>query len=148
MSRKPQNLSDRVSKLFGAELAETLQQSLTSHSETVADKLHEGQSVLNYFATRGKGFKTEVCRTCELTFAYSLHFDGVKYCSITCMREALHKIGLQWNSEREPERRWGAYRPAIVPPAALSIVGQVLASQESQPQETLDEWLQQLVDES
>ena len=101
----------------GEELIEIPEQ-----DETTEDHMREAQSVLNYFEVRGDSFKQIECRQCGLVFAYSYHFDGVKYCSVPCIKRALNAIGLSYNPKRDVGTRWDRFVPAIVPPDALKIL--------------------------
>lgn len=95
--------------------------------ETELDKLAQAQAVLNYFKVNDGKWVVKVCDNCGLKFTYRWNIDGIKNCSVPCMAEALRKLGLKWDPNREPERRWGQYVPAIVPPAALDIIQQLQA---------------------
>lgn len=104
-----------------------------SHDEQV----YETQSVLNFFQSRiaprieakepvaafDKRFhewRFKDCKQCRERFAYAYHYDGVAYCSLDCMDEALKAIGLQATRGRDLKKRWGARHPAIVPSTALA----------------------------
>lgn len=94
--------------------------------EKQEDKLREAQSVVNYFESKGEGFKKAICESCNRSFAYAYHIDAIKCCSIRCMRIKLQKLGLDWRPDQPDEYRWGKYVPAIVPPSALGILESLL----------------------
>ncbi len=93
--------------------------------ESSEDFMREGQSALNYYAVRGVGFKQKECTQCGLVFAYDYHIEGIKYCSIRCIKRALNAIGLEYDPTREVGRRWGRFVPAVVTHDALQILQEV-----------------------
>lgn len=101
------------------EIARLFQVEIKAPLETINDLMREAQAVINYFETGGAGFKDVSCKYCGLTFAYSWDVQGVRYCSVPCMDGALREVGLKWNPTRPPAERWGKTVPAVVPPAAL-----------------------------
>lgn len=103
---------------------------VTVPQETQNDLAREGQAVLNYFQSKGEGFTKIPCKNCNLVFAYAWDVKGVQYCSIRCMDIALQKIGLCWNPTKPPHERWGRTVPAVVPPAALTILEAMVDTQE------------------
>ena len=107
--------------------------------ETEDDKIRSAQSVINFF-TLDTEWEVEYCRTCQEQFAYQWHYKGVKYCSVHCAAAALRRLGLEWDPEREPERRWGQSAPAVVPASVLKILRQSqIETQEVQPDNTSHE---------
>lgn len=125
----PRNLK-KTKKLL-ASLQEVLGDEVTladlKYSETSMDRMIQAQSVVNYFESRGSGFRKLECEMCKLVFAYSYPVDTIKCCSVTCMAAKLKSIGLTWNLTKPYEQRWGKFVPAIVPPAALDFLDQLLA---------------------
>lgn len=95
---------------------------VTEPEETVSDKMREAQSVINYYETKGAGFKEKPCKFCGLIFAYSWNVGSIGYCSVTCAASALKEIGLTWDPSKPPEMRWGQFVPAVVPPQALDLL--------------------------
>ncbi len=105
---------------------------------TYVDQMLEAQSTLNFYIARiqplmEKGeapfkfdkrfreWRFRTCEGCEEEFAYAYAYDGVKFCSLDCLDEALQKIGLKLTVGRDLKKRWGPhYHPAIVPSSALS----------------------------
>lgn len=108
-------------------------------TETTNDLIREAQAVINYFQSNSSGFKTKECKYCHHIFAYSWDVEGIAYCSVTCMKMALQAIGLTWNPTKRPSERWGRTVPAVVPPAALSILQDLVGAQEDRPDSTLNE---------
>ena len=100
-------------------------------NESEEDRVVEAESVITYFEVRGKGFKKIPCRNCGKIFAYSYHIDGVKHCSVECIAQTLRKMGLKWDPLRSVDRRWGLYRPAVVPPSALNSLLSLVDTQEN-----------------
>lgn len=105
--------------------------------ESIQDKIREAASVLSYFDMHEK-FKTEVCRSCGLEFAFSYYLTAVKCCSIPCMDASLKKIGLSWNPDAPLERRWGRYVPAIVPPVPQAIIKEQLPKSAQEADDLLE----------
>lgn len=107
---------------------------------TEEDSFYEGQAVYNFFKARVsprlepkeapedfdrryREWRMKQCEECGETFAYALNYDGVKFCSITCLDAALKKIGLQVTRGRDLKKRWGAFfHPAIVPASAFAVL--------------------------
>jgi hypothetical protein len=96
----------------------------------------EAMSVLNYYhwrkrlvrekgetdrvwEARNKVWQYKECEGCHQTFAYSYHYDGVKYCSLDCLQVGLKEIGLQVTYGKPLMKRWGLTYPGIVPSSAL-----------------------------
>lgn len=103
------------------------------------EQIYEAQSVLNYYEWRKRPeqqhgepkhlwekrlqvWKHKTCEGCKQPFAYSLHYDGVKYCSLDCLRMALHEMGLELTPYRPLNLRWGHRYPGIVPSSALAAI--------------------------
>jgi hypothetical protein len=107
---------------------------------TYVDQMIEAQSTLNFFIARiqplmEKGeapfkfdkrfreWRFRTCEGCQEEFAYAYAYEGVKYCSLDCLSDALEKIGLKLTVGRDLKKRWGPhYHPAIVPSSALSVL--------------------------
>lgn len=132
---KQERLIAAAAELFGTAVVENIEEVV----ETPEDKIREAQSVLNYFESRGKGFKQRECEQCGLVFAYSYHIDGVVNCSISCMAAKLKSIGLHWDPRRDVSRRWGRFVPAIVPPSALKELDEMLSLQEDHSEDIYSE---------
>jgi hypothetical protein len=98
--------------------------------ETKTDLIREIQSVVSYYYSRGQGFTEKPCKQCGLVFAYSWDHDSIAYCSIRCANQALQEIGLEWTLSKPPAERWGRTIPAVVPPQALALVGELLKEAE------------------
>lgn len=64
-------------------------------------------------------WRIRTCKGCKLEFAYAYSYDGVAYCSLECLDEALRKIGLELTVGRDLKKRWGLHHPAIVPASAF-----------------------------
>lgn len=103
---------------------------------TEEEQVLEAQSVLNFYEwrrtlIRQKGesdriwearqrvWKYKICTGCDARFAYSYHYDGVKYCSLDCLKKELRAIGLELSVGRPLNLRWGHRYPGIVPSSAL-----------------------------
>lgn len=119
-----------------AKAAEFLGQEIKLPDETTEELMREAQSVINYFDMKGEQFKHIECRQCGYLFAYSYHYDGVKYCSITCAKRALQARGLSWNPSVPVEERYGPVAvPAVVPASALKTLQQVLKTDTQEDQQ-------------
>lgn len=133
----------KVNPEFNLEQTKEELQYLYSHEES----MYEGQSVLNFykariqprlgefdkhgqpkefpgeFDKRYREWRIRICEGCNEEYAYAFNYDGVKYCSLECLDDALHKIGLQVTRGRELKKRWGVfYHPAIVPSSAFAVL--------------------------
>jgi hypothetical protein len=125
-----------------AKAAEFLGKPIEVPNESLEELMREAQSVINYFEMKGEQFKHIECRQCGYLFAYSYHYDGVKYCSISCIKRALKERGLDWDPSVPVEQRYGPVAvPAVVPPSALKTLQQVLKNdiQEDLPDSTSHE---------
>lgn len=133
MGRGPESQASKMEKALRL-AAETLGVTIESLKPMVAeseeDKMFEAQSVLNWFE-RAQDFKIIPCRNCGLKFAYDWYFDGIKYCSVHCIRIALQEQGLDWDPTREPLRRWGVSRPAFVPGTLLTLLSKLDSDSQS-----------------
>lgn len=89
---------------------------------TDEEQLYEAQAVLNYFESNGENFHYETCSSCGMQFVYAYSYNGIKTCSIECMRDNLRRIGLDWHYGRSLKMRWGRYYPAVVPGYALAAI--------------------------
>jgi hypothetical protein len=113
-----------------------------SKPESETDKLASAEAVLNFFTVNDGQWKTIPCRTCGLHFVYRHPYDGIKCCSVECYKEEFRKLGLEWDPDREPSRRWGRFVPAVIAPDILYKIRQVLAEiPEDQPQNIVPELL-------
>lgn len=93
---------------------------LPAKLESTLDIIREAASVIAYFDMRAK-FQKEICRGCNQPFAFSYYTTAVKHCSITCIDKTLRSMGLKWDPNAPPERRWGRYQPAVVPAVVYEI---------------------------
>lgn len=105
-----------------ANLSELLGTTIQAPLEDQEALMWQAQSVLNYFKSRGQGFKERPCKWCGCVFAYAYSFEGVGYCSIQCASRALQEIGIQWQPGKPLSERWGQYVPAVVPSQVLEIL--------------------------
>lgn len=94
--------------------------------ETEQSKIAEAHAVTTFIETQGKDFKYKTCEICKKKFTYKWHTDGIKCCSVRCMATKLENMGLQWDPNRDPKRRWGLVVPLIVPAFALENIQSLL----------------------
>ena len=131
--QKLKALLQKASELTGQVIPEPV---LPERLETSDDRMREAQAVINFF-TLDVAWEVEYCRTCQQQFAYHWHYKGVKYCSIHCAAAALRRLGLEWDPEREPERRWGSSAPGVVPPSVLKILQQLQIETQAIPLDSI-----------
>lgn len=104
---------------------------------------YEAQAVLNFyeyriaplmekdestatFDKRYRAWRFKNCKNCGEEFAYVFHYDGVAYCSLDCLAEALAKIGIRFTKNRELAKRWGVIgHPAVVSSIALKALSRL-----------------------
>lgn len=108
-------------------------------ADTKDDAAIAVEAVLLYYHTKGADFVKSTCPTCGRVFAYKYHIPTKSFnCSNDCRKEALAKIGIEWNPYKRPEERWLNYQkgviPLIVPPSALELLEQKV--QETSPDDT------------
>lgn len=131
-----------------AQLAKIKEEKQLQQSEE--DAALEAEAVLLYFNLKGKGFYKQICPECGREFAYKYALavldtkkmkkgnqeEVIAYkksinkfrCSNKCRKDALARIGMEWNPDKLPEERWGMNAqmygviPLIVAPDALEIV--------------------------
>ena len=141
-----------------AKIAALLQKDVEEVKEAKAvyteeEQMYEAQSVLNFFAwrktlirglketdaqweARNRVWKYRICANCNEQFAYSLHYDGVKFCSLECLKAELKKQGIEFDPYRPLAKRYGyQQRPGIVPPSALKSVEVALSASSLEPSE-------------
>ena len=123
---KPENKLKRLLEK-GKELGVIIEEP----DESINDLVREAQSVINFFKSNGKNFRFLDCKQCNNTFSYAWNIEGVQYCSITCMKNYLSSIGINWNPNKTPSERWGNTIPAILSPEALKAVILALNNQDS-----------------
>jgi hypothetical protein len=98
--------------------------------ETESDLMRESQAVLDYWQTKGAGFREKPCKQCDRLFAYKWDSTAIAYCSIRCAKLALQEIGLDWNPHKPLQERWGRTVPEVVPAEVLDQLKDNLALQE------------------
>jgi hypothetical protein len=141
-SKRQENLLAKIAALTNKPVEEIKQaQALYTEEEAAL----EAMSVLNYYnwrkdlvrqkdeperiwEARQKQWRYKICEGCKAEFAYSYHYDGVKFCSLDCLQIALRKIGLEVTYGRSLMKRWGLTYPGIVPSSALQSVKLLLPS--------------------
>lgn len=97
--------------------------------ETESDLMHEAQAALEYWRSKGAGFKEKPCKQCGKIFAYKWDSTAISMCSIRCSKQALQEIGLDWTPDKPLQERWGRTVPAVVPAEALDLLKDSLALQ-------------------
>lgn len=147
--KREENMLAKIANLLGKEVEEVKEaRALYTEEEAIL----EAQSVLNFYEwrkrlVREKGETDRIwearqrvwtykeCAGCKEPFAYSYHYDGVKYCSLDCLQAGLKEIGLKVTYGQPLMKRWGLRYPGIVPSSALKCVESALAaSSEEQPE--------------
>jgi hypothetical protein len=151
MKKREENLLAKIANLLGKEVEEVKEAKAVYTEE---EQMYEAQSVLNFFAwrkslirglkesdaqweARNRVWKYKVCEECKERFAYSLHYDGVKFCSLDCLKSALRKEGIEFNPYRPLSKRYGFHqRPGIVPSSALKSLEVAFAASSSEQPES------------
>lgn len=140
--KRQENLLAKIAALLEKPVEE-IKEARSLYTEEEA--AYEAQSVLNFYEWRKKlvrdskepdhiwearkrVWQYKTCESCQELFAYSYHYDGVKYCSLDCLSVALKKIGLQVKYGRPLNLRWGLKYPGIVPSSALKSVESALSA--------------------
>lgn len=124
-------------KQDGVEVEELKQTAEIGALYTQEAAAYEAQACLNFYEARvepflGKQEKPEdfdkrfrewrfrLCKFCEEQFAYAYNYEGVSYCSLDCLEQALLRIGIKFSRGKDLKKRWGVfYHPAIVSATAL-----------------------------
>jgi len=150
--KRQENLLAKIAKLTNKPVEEIKQaQALYTEEEAAL----EAMSVLNYYnwrkelirqngepdriwEARQRQWRYKICEGCKLEFAYSYHYDGVRFCSLDCLQVALRKIGLEVTYGRPLMKRWGLTYPGIVPSSALQAVKQLLPSSDADEESSVD----------
>ncbi len=148
MKKREENLLSKIANLLNKDLEE-IKEAKSVYTEE--EQMYEAQSVLNYFTWRKslirghkesdaqwearlRVWKYKICDECDGKFAYSLHYDGVKFCSLDCLKEALKKQGLTFDPYRPLQKRYGYHqRPGLVPASALTAIESVYAASSDSP---------------
>lgn len=152
MGKRDDNLLSKIANLLGKPVEEVKEAKAVYTEE---EQMFEAQSVLNYFTwrksltkehketdaqfeKRQRVWQYKTCAECEGRFAYSLHYDGVKFCSLDCLKSALKKQGVEFHPYRPLHQRYGySQRPGIVPAPAVEVVDSVLLDEPSTSFENL-----------
>lgn len=147
MGKREENLLGKIAALLNKPVDEVKEAKAVYTEE---EQLYEAQSVLNYFQWRKrlirernepdriwearlKVWQYKICDGCKEKFAYSLHYDGVKFCSLDCLRAALKEQGIEFNPYRPLFKRYGFHqRPGIVPSSALKSLEYALSASSSE----------------
>ena len=136
MGKRQDNMLAKIASLLDKPVEE-IKEARALYTEEEAAL--EAQSVLNYYhwrkrlvrekgesdrvwEARNRVWQYKTCEGCNQKFAYSYHYDGVKYCSLDCLQVALKEIGLQVTYGKPLMKRWGLTYPGIVPSSALAIL--------------------------
>lgn len=148
MGKREENLLGKIAALLNKPVEEVKEAKAVYTEE---EQLYEAQSVLNYFQWRKRlvrernepdriwearlrVWQYKQCEGCKEKFAYSLHYDGVKFCSLDCLRAALKEDGIEFNPYRPLFKRYGFHqRPGIVPSSALKSVEFALSASSLEP---------------
>ena len=136
MPKREENLLLKIANLLEKPVEEIKEvKGLYTEEEAIL----EAQSVLNFYdwrrnlardpketdrqyEARLRVWQYKECEECHGRFAYSYHYDGVKFCSLDCLQSALKKLGIQFHPGRPLNLRWGYRYPGIVPSSALSAI--------------------------
>jgi hypothetical protein len=140
VGKREENLLAKIAQFLNKDVEEVKEIKAVYTEE---EAILEAQSVSNYFhwrkrlqkgpketdeqfARRQKMWQYKDCKECDGRFAYSYHYDGVKFCSLDCLKSNLAKMGITYHPNRPPEQRWGFTRPGIVPSSALAAIESAL----------------------
>lgn len=153
MAKREDNLMEKIAAMLEKPVEEVKEQKALYTEE---EAILEAQSVLNFyewrrtlvkgpketdrqFEARERVWRYKSCEGCKQRFAYSFHYDGVKFCSLDCLRIGLRKIGLDFSYARPLHLRWGFQYPGIVPSSALTAIEHQLQSEPSASSACSDE---------
>lgn len=142
--KRKENLLGKIAALLEKDLDEVKQAAEQTYTEE--EQIYEMQSVLNYYRWRKSperkqgetkdeyearltAWKTKTCEGCQELFAYSYAYNGVKYCSLDCLKKALEDIGLTFTYGRPLNLRWGYRYPGVIPSTALKSVEALIADE-------------------
>jgi hypothetical protein len=107
------------------ETAAEMQAELQEVAETVQNKdfqqaqIREANAVLLSL----NNITTVVMRKCpECKEKFQTNYKYSKYCSNTCLKEALRKRGLTWHPEKSAEERWKGEPPSTISPQTLKVL--------------------------
>ena len=145
MGKREDNLLAKIANLLGKDVEEVKEIKAVYTEE---EAIYEAQAVANYFhwrkklvkepketdaqfERRQKQWQYKDCEECKMKFSYSYHYDGVKFCSLNCLKTNLAKMGIEYHPNRPLQERWGFTRPAVVPAFALEAIEQTLESSSS-----------------
>lgn len=78
-------------------------------------KSRDAEAVLAFL--RGEYFTHKQCKNCEGVFLTS--YANVGYCKDACRKEALHRMGIDWDSMKPLHERWGNKIPLVIPEDTL-----------------------------
>lgn len=134
MGKRQDNLLAKIAALTGKSFEEVKEVAAPLSSEE--ENAYEAQSVLNFFEARikprqelkekdadyerrFKEWQFKTCKQCKEEFAYAYTYDGVAYCSFSCIEASLKEIGIVFSRHDDSKRRWSFHRPAIVSSEAL-----------------------------
>jgi len=101
--------------------------------ESSEDLIRQATAVANFYYSTEEEWYFKDCSYCGEEFFFSWTSKGVGYCTISCAKKALEKIGIKWDPNKSPTERWGRCIPAVVPPQAVKLV------QENRPEPEPDD---------
>lgn len=151
--KREENLLGKIAALLNKPVEE-IKEAKAVYTEE--EQMYEAQSVLNYFAwrrslvrgpketdaqwdARNRVWQYKECEECNGTFAYSLSYDGVKFCSLDCLKAALKKQGVEFHPYRPLHLRYGySQRPGTVPAPVVEFADSLLAASSSENDESVD----------
>jgi len=120
---KVEEMQEAVKPLYSQESTMYIGQAILNfYGARIQPRLEKGEKEVAFDA-RYREWRIKKCKTCGEEFAYAWSYDGVANCSMECLENALHAIGIKLTRDRDLRLRYGPYsHPAIVPAAALSVL--------------------------
>lgn len=91
----------------------------SSKAEAYDAAVREAQGVLQSLYVP-RSIVSRQCKECKRVFGTNYQYD--KYCSDTCRKESLERLGLKWDPTKPARERWQAEPPTTISAETMQIL--------------------------
>ena len=106
--------------LLGKDKAEVEQAVADVHPQQVEISVLQAEGVLLHLYNIPRTMLSKYCKECEETF--STRYQAVAYCSNSCRRKAMERVGIRWDPRTDHYANMEAERPIVVSPEVHAVI--------------------------
>lgn len=109
-----------LADLIGKDVDE-LTQEVQQHNPAGPEiSMLQAEGVLLHIYNANRTMLSKYCKECKEVF--STRYQAVAYCSNSCRRKAMERVGIHWNPQTDNYANIGAERPIVVSPEVHAVI--------------------------